>query len=74
MRVYDKALARLERDADSFSLAMENDRVDFEVREIPFKTRYGRVYRVLFTIRGNDVLVLHIRGAGQDLLDREDFE
>jgi plasmid stabilization system protein ParE len=67
-RAFDKALARLEESADSCPLAAENEYVDFEVREILFKTRRGLIYRILFTIRENMVFILHVRGPGQDFV------
>ena len=67
-RAFDKALARLEESANSCPLAAENAYVDFEVREILFKTRRGLIYRVLFTIRENKVFILHVRGPGQDFV------
>jgi plasmid stabilization system protein ParE len=64
-KAFDKALAHLEESADSCPLAAENEHVDFEVREILFKTRRGWFYRILFTIRDDAVFVLHVRGSGQ---------
>jgi plasmid stabilization system protein ParE len=61
---FDKALARLEESADSCPLALENDFVDFEVRESLFKTRRGLIYRILFTIHEDTVIILHVRGPG----------
>lgn len=73
-RAYDAALVRLEQAADALPLAAEDDHVDFEVREVLFKTRRGGIYRALFTIRGDEVLVLHVRGPGQDFLSPEELE
>ena len=67
-RAFDKALAYLEENADSCPVAAENEYVDFEVRETLFKTRRGLIYRVLFTIRENAAIILHVRGPGQDLV------
>lgn len=64
---FDAALARLED-------AAENEHVDFEVREILFKTRRGLAYRALFTIRGADVLLMHVRGPGQDFVAADELE
>jgi hypothetical protein len=61
-------LAHLEESANSCPLAAENEHVDFEVREILFKTRRGSFYRILFTIRENTVFVLHVRGSGQEFV------
>jgi hypothetical protein len=54
-------------------LAPENDHVDFEVREILFKTRRGLIYRTLFTIHENSAFLLHVRGPGQDFLTLTDI-
>jgi plasmid stabilization system protein ParE len=67
-RAFDKVLAHLEDHADSCPVAAENEYVDFEVRETLFKTRRGLIYRILFTIRENQAILLHVRGPGQDLL------
>ena len=72
-KAFDKALARLEQGAESFPQAAENEYIDFEVREILFKTRRGLVYRALFTIQGDEVLILHVRGPGQEFLTEEQF-
>jgi plasmid stabilization system protein ParE len=72
-RAFDKALLRLEELADTFPLAPEDEYVDFEVREILFKTRRGLVYRALFTIRAQEVLILHVRGPGQDFLTADEL-
>lgn len=70
-KAFRNAMTRLENEADHLPLAVENDHVDFEVREVLFKTRRGLVYRALFTIRSDDVYVLHVRGPGQDFLTPE---
>lgn len=68
---FRNALLRLESEADRLPLAVENDHVDFEVREILFKTRRGLVYRAIYAIRESEVFVLHVRGPGQDFLTAE---
>jgi hypothetical protein len=35
------------------------------VHQFFFKTRSGRVYRGLYTIDGEDALILRVRGPGQ---------
>ncbi len=67
-KAFDQALAHLEEHADACPLAAENDFVDFEVREVLFKTRRGLMYRTLFTLRENAAVILHILGPGQDFL------
>jgi len=48
-------------------LAPEDEFVDYELRNFVFHTPKGRQYRALFTVIENEVRVLHLRGAGQDL-------
>ena len=67
-KAFDNALARLEENADSCPLAAEDEHIDFKVREILFKTLHGLFYRVLFTIRENTAVILHVRGPGQDFI------
>lgn len=66
-----QAANRLKSDPMAAGLAPENEHVDEEIRQVFFKTRHGRLYRILFTITGNQVRVLRIRGMGEDLLGRE---
>jgi plasmid stabilization system protein ParE len=70
---YDAMVARLEKSADTLGPAEENDELEFDVRQAPFKTRRGRVYRALFFIRGNEAFVLRVRGPGQAPLKPEDL-
>lgn len=56
----------------SCELAPEDNLVDREIRHVNFKTRRGRMYRILFEVRGDEVLVLHVRGPGQRLLRRDE--
>src|SRR5262245_52151437 len=53
--------------------APEGALVGRELRQVNFKTRRGRMYRLVFEIRGDEVLVLHIRGPGQSLLGRDEI-
>jgi plasmid stabilization system protein ParE len=57
----------------SFGLAPEHDIVGREIRDVNFKTRRGRLYRILFEVREDEVLVLHVRGPGQRLLRRDEI-
>ena len=70
-RAYERALQRLANDADSQPHAPESEFSHYEVRHVLFKTRRGRVYRILFTIVGDEARVLHVRGPGQNILSAE---
>ncbi|MCI0358509.1 MAG: type II toxin-antitoxin system RelE/ParE family toxin [Planctomycetaceae bacterium] len=61
----------LAENAGSCGLAPENDFFADEIRQHLFKTRRGRPYRLLFTIAGQQVRLLHVRGPGQDLVRPE---
>jgi len=58
----------LEEYANSCPLAPENDSFEEEIRERLFKTKRGRPYRLLFSLAGKKVQILHIRAPGQDLI------
>ncbi|MGD9646587.1 MAG: type II toxin-antitoxin system RelE/ParE family toxin [Pirellulales bacterium] len=60
-----KAVDSLRRNPLAYGLAPESDFVDVEIRQILFRTRRGRIYRALFSIEGEVVRVLHVRGSGQ---------
>ena len=70
---YDDALARLGDHADTYGQALENDDcLQVDVRQLLFKTRRGRVYRIVFFIEQRDVFVLRVRGPGQPPLQPDD--
>ncbi len=62
---YDALVERLKEAPSTFGAALENDDCEFDVRQALFKTRRGRVYRVLFHIQGQEVFILRVRGPGQ---------
>lgn len=74
-----KAVHELERNPQIHGIAYESSFVDYEIRETFFKTKSGLPYRILFTILDSEVIVLRVRGPGQDFLadqdlpDRSDF-
>jgi hypothetical protein len=75
LSAYDDAIQRLEQDANSYGQAPENEncpRVD--VRQALFKTRRGRVYRVVFFIEGTEAYVLRVRGPGQPPLQPDELQ
>jgi len=69
-----KALKSLRRNPGRHPLAPEDDDHEIDIRQLLFKTRQGRVYRALFTIRDDNVFILHIRGAGQDVVSAEEMD
>jgi plasmid stabilization system protein ParE len=72
---YDAALLRLKTDAGSLGFALDNNECpEFELRQIFFKTRRGRIYRAVYFIAENTVYVLRVRGPGQAPIDPDDLE
>ena len=69
-----RALKKLESHADTYAAAPENEQHPEDIRQVVFKTRSGLSYRGLFTIRGNAVYLLHVRGPGQDVMSPEEIE
>jgi len=55
------------------SIAPENAEFDFELRQALFKTRFGAPYRCVFTIVGDEVRILRVRGRGQAPLKAADI-
>jgi plasmid stabilization system protein ParE len=66
---FSEVLLTLEDAPLSFALAPESAFTSRDVRQLIFKTKHGRRYRVLFTVSGGNVHVLHVRGPGQDLVE-----
>lgn len=61
-----KALTRLTTDPERLPIAPESHRFDRTVRDLRFRMRSGRTYRILFTVEGEEVHVLFVRAPGQD--------
>jgi len=77
LRWYEKYLSvlrELPETAASSPSASEADDLGWDLRETLFKTRRGRVYRLVFFIRDATIHILSVRGAGQDLLQQGDLE
>lgn len=64
----DDVLTELEVSADQAALAPENEDHSEEIRHIIFRTPRGRSYRLLYFVRLDEVIVTHVRGPGQDIV------
>lgn len=74
LEALETALKRLAENADSCSLADESELVPEHVlQQFLFKTRRGRTFRGVFTIVGDEVRVLRIRGTGQAPLTADEL-
>lgn len=72
-QAYLDAAVRLESSAESCPRCPEGLRFVLPVRELLFKTRRGKRYRLLFIIDGTDVFILRVRGPGQRVLRRKEL-
>ena len=70
---FDAALAAITDAPLQQSLAPEDEFIRREVRQYLFSTKRGRRYRIVFTVVGNEVRVLRVRGPGPDFLSAEDL-
>lgn len=55
-------------------LARENCRFSFELRELLFGRSRRNRHRILFTVKGDVVFVLHIRHSAQDAIPEGELE
>ena len=73
LAAYEQAAESLANVPYSYGFAPENDYVEQELRQFLFKTRHGRVYRGVFTVEGDDILILRVRGPGQPPLQADEL-
>lgn len=69
---FEASLQTLSSNPERCATAPEDDLVDQTIRQLFVGKRTGR-YRVLFTIMGDDVVVLHIRRGTMDRAMKEDL-
>lgn len=57
-----------------YGLAPESELLEIDVRQITYRTKSRLANRALFTVRGNEVIILGIRRPGQQLLSPQEVE
>lgn len=73
LEALELAVDALETNPSRYALAPENELVTKTVRNISFKTRKGRPYRLVYTVVEQQVRVFRILGSGHDLLSADDL-
>lgn len=63
-----EAINSLEKSPQRCSLAPENDTFDEEIRQLLYGKRRS-TYRIIFTVSGQTVYILHVRHASRQLLE-----
>ena len=67
------AINKIADSPESFSEASESNSLCRQLRQIMFKTRRGRVYRIVYEVSETEIIVLRVRGSGQSPLRRRDL-
>jgi plasmid stabilization system protein ParE len=62
---YEQMLTRLADSADTYAVAVEDPECDIPLKQALFRTARGHNYRAIFTVVGNQVRILRVRGPGQ---------
>ena len=70
---YEDAKGKLGQTPLAYGRAPEDSRVDYELRQIFFKTPRGKRYRAVFTVAGDEVRILRVRGPHQRPLRGKDL-
>jgi plasmid stabilization system protein ParE len=58
---------------ESFAEAPESHPLGRQLRQTLFKSRRGRVYRIIFEVSDTEIILLRVRGPGQSPLRRRDL-
>jgi len=69
-----EAIYKLDIFPESHPISDENDAFAYEIRELHFGTGSRSTHRAIFTIKGNEVHVLTVRSAAQNIVSPEDTE
>lgn len=70
---YEQLRIRLAENADSLGPALEDPDFSIALKQALFRTRHARTYRAVFTIVGDEVRILRVRGPGQPPLQADEL-
>src|SRR6266481_1574286 len=68
-----KAIAGLSENPERHGQSRERDRFAYEIRDLLFGLGRRPTHRAVFTIRGEEVVVLTVRQVGQQTLSPDDI-
>ena len=74
LRAFEQATELLKIAADRYGIAPEQEHYGKPLRQFLFKTRRGRVYRGIFIVEGDEVVIFRVRGSGQPLVPDDELE
>jgi plasmid stabilization system protein ParE len=70
---YEELIDLLAEGAEAYPAALEDADCRITLRQALFGTRRGRKYRAIFTIAGDQVRILRVRGPGQPPLQEDEL-
>ena len=68
-----RSLLSLQENPQRCALAPESESSLYELRQLIYRPGKGRAYRAVFLIADQQVRVLRIRGAGEDLMEPDEL-
>jgi plasmid stabilization system protein ParE len=70
---FRRAIEKVVSAPESFAEAAESHPLGRQLRQTLFKTRRGRLYRMVFEVSDTEIMILRVRGPGQSPLRRRDL-
>jgi plasmid stabilization system protein ParE len=70
---FRQAIRNIASSPEAFPIAAESEPLRRSLRQAPFKTRRGRMYRIIFAVSDTEIVILRIRGPGQRPLRQQDL-
>jgi plasmid stabilization system protein ParE len=70
---FRRAVDKIAALPEMFGETPESHPLSRRLRQAPFKTRRGRVYRIVFEVSDTEIMVLRVRGPGQAPLRKRDL-
>ncbi len=68
-----RAVEKIAESSESYAEAAESRALGRQLRQAHFRTRRGRVYRIVFALSDIEIIILRVRGPGQSPLRRRDL-
>ena len=70
---FGRAVEKIAASPESFAEAPESRPLGRQLRQALFKTRRGRIYRIVFELSDAEMILLRVRGPGQPRLRRREL-
>jgi plasmid stabilization system protein ParE len=70
---FGRAVEKIAASPEIFAEAPESRPLARQLRQALFKTRRGRIYRIVFELSDAEIILLRVRGPGQPRLRRREL-